>query len=65
MNKGELMQAVYSKEELRNIDSAIPMELWKKVETYSHVMNYNEPNRQGKLENMYDIAKQRNITLIE
>lgn len=59
------MAIVYTKEELNHIDSAIPIEYWGKIETYNHVMNYNEPNRMGKLENMYDIAKERNITLQE
>lgn len=57
------MKAVYTAEELKNIDSAIPIELWDEHPTFNHVMNYNEPNRMGKLENMFEVADQRNIKL--
>ena len=61
MTKGELMKSVYSKEELRNIDSAIPMEYWKTHETYWHVMNYNSGN--GVLEDMREIGKYKLIPI--
>lgn len=69
MNKGEMMKHVYSSYELRNIDAAIPKCYWDgldpsiQVDTSTHVMNYNEPNRMGKLENMELVAKERNIDL--
>lgn len=59
--KGEMMKAVYTKEELRNIDSAIPQYYWDKVDVAIHVMNYNEPHRLGVLQNMEEEAKKRNI----
>jgi len=62
-SKGDLMEAVYTKEELRNIDSAIPMELWDKVNTTTHVMNYNDKGAFGELEDMLEVAKQRNIKI--
>jgi hypothetical protein len=69
MNKGEMMKLVYSKSELYNIDSAIPMAYWNgvdksiQVDPAVHVMNYNKPNQMGKLENLEDIAKLRMIDL--
>lgn len=63
MNKGEMMRKVYSTEELRNIDSALPIQYWKLVDIAIHVMNYNEPNTLGKVENMEEIAKKRGINL--
>ena len=56
MSKGEIMQLVYSKEELRNIDSAIPLSTWKSHDSSIHVMNYNE-NRLGSLENLFEVAQ--------
>ncbi len=61
MTKGELMKSVYSKEELRNIDCAIPMEYWETHETYWHVMNYNNGN--GVLQDMRVIAEKRFIII--
>jgi hypothetical protein len=70
MNKGQMMKAVYTAKELRNIDSAIPMAYWDgknpdiQVDSAIHVMNYNEPTPYGKLENMEEVAKERGIDLI-
>lgn len=64
-----MMKLVYSAKELRNIDVAIPKVYWDgkdksiQVDTAIHVVNYNEPNRMGKLENMEEIAKERGIDL--
>lgn len=66
-----MMKLVYSEEELRNIDSAIPIEFWNgadpdiQVDPAIYVMNYNGENKSvfGCLENMEEIAKQRNIKL--
>lgn len=63
MNKGQMMKAVYTEEELRSIDSAIPMAYWDKIDTAIHVMNYNEPHTFGKLQNMETEACQRGINL--
>ena len=53
MNKGDLMKLVYSQKELRNVDSAIPKEMWDKVDTSIHVMDYNESSL-GSIVNLYD-----------
>lgn len=69
MNKGELMREVYTEEELRQIDSALPKEYWDgvnkdiQVDTFYHVMNYNDNGAFGKLEDMRVIAKQRQIKI--
>lgn len=65
MTKGQLMKLVYTKDELRNIDSGVPREIYMQpgFNSWCHVMNYNEPNRMGKLENMEEIAKERGIKL--
>ena len=62
MTKGDLMKIVYSEEELRYIDSAIPMEYWKTLETYYHVVNYNNKGL-GVLEDMRIVAKERFIII--
>lgn len=68
MNKGEMMNIVYSAGELRNIDSAIPIAYWDgkdksiQVDPAIHVMNYNKPYH-GVLQNMEVIAKERGIEL--
>lgn len=54
MSKGELMKLAYTKEELRNVDSAIPIELWNKIDTSIHVMDYNGQGCFGKLVNLED-----------
>lgn len=60
MTKGEMMKTVYTEKELRNIDSAIPMEMWKDVRVRVCVMNYND-SIFGNLENMLEVAKERKI----
>lgn len=64
MNKGEMMRKVYSERELRSIDSAIPQQLWREINTVIHVMNYNN-NNMGSLENMEEIALERGIDINE
>ena len=54
--KGELMSNTYSKDELRNIDVSLPIEISnslikKNEDTFFYVMNYNE-NIFGKVEDM-------------
>tara|TARA_R110000744_G_scaffold335246_1_gene440589 strand:- start:425 stop:694 length:270 start_codon:yes stop_codon:yes gene_type:complete len=54
--KGELMSNTYSKDELRNIDVTLPIEISnslikKNEDTFFYVMNYNE-NIFGKVEDM-------------
>jgi len=63
MNKGQKMKLIYSDEELRHIDSAIPIGLWHKIDTSIHVVNYNEPHRYGKLQNLETEAASRGIDL--
>lgn len=64
--KGELMKIIYTPDELKNIDPAIPIEIQKESNILSYwlVMNYNQDKTFGRLENMKDIAKERNINLI-
>lgn len=62
LNKGEMMKLLYTQEELRHIDSALPMHYWKKLNTYWYVMNYNH-NRMGALEDMRVVALQRGVDL--
>jgi hypothetical protein len=51
LSKGELMIIAYN-DNIRNVDSAIPLELWEKLKPYGgtfyFVMDYNE-NRLGEL----------------
>ena len=70
MTKGELMQKLYSEEELKHIDSAIPKEYWDGVNkeiqvdnTYYFVMNYNGNGPFGRLDDMREIAKERKIDI--
>lgn len=58
MTKGKLMKLVYIEEELRNVDSAIPIELWDKVDTSIHVMDYNN-SCLGELVNLQERLKQQ------
>jgi hypothetical protein len=62
MSKGELMELIYG-EGYKNIDSAIPLGLWDKINTRIHVVNYNKGH--GVLENLIKEAKRKNIVLPE
>ena len=64
------MKKVYTEEELcGKIDAGIPKCYWDgidksiQVDTYYHVMNYNEPYRGGKLDDMRIVAAERNIKI--
>ena len=61
MTKGDLMRKVYTEDELCNVDTAIPIELWKKVDTTIHVVDYNEGF--GILVNLETKAAERGITI--
>ena len=63
MTKGDFMRLVYTEDELRNIDPSLPAEIYnqKGFNSWCHVMNYNEPTPFGKLDNMFEVADQRNI----
>ena len=69
MNKGEIMKLVYSAKELKNIDTAIPMEYCiglDKIDSRIHCMNYNgDHGAFGKLENILEIAKERGVQIEE
>lgn len=65
VSKGDLMKLVYSEEELRSIDSAIPMSIWDTHKPIGHVMNYNVNRIFGECENLFDIAEQRGIKIPE
>ena len=61
MNKGELMKTKYSREQLKNIDPSLQIEIindlrTKKQDVYFFVMNYNN-SIFGKLEDMRTINK--------
>jgi len=64
-SKGDLMRALYTADEYRNLDSALPIAYWDgkdpniQVNTATHVVNYNEPHSFGKLENMMLTARAR------
>lgn len=60
MNKGELMALCYTQQELRNVDSAIPIEYWNIIDTSIHVMDYNNNGPFGKLVNLLDRLKEQN-----
>ena len=66
-NKGDLMRLVFTKEELRNVDSAIPIECWKDVDTTITVMDYNDRNECnrcfGKLTNLLELAYAKGIDI--
>ena len=65
VSKGDLMTIIYSEKELRNIDSAIPIQLWEEYPPIRHVMNYNESTIFGNCENLFEIATQRGIEVPE
>jgi|TARA_R100000750_G_scaffold9351_2_gene6307 hypothetical protein len=62
MNKGELMKAIYTADELKNIDPSLPhgweADFGYSPSSYWFVMNYNE-NVFGRLEDMRTIIKQK------
>lgn len=59
MTKGELMELVYSEDELISIDSAIPMDRWEEFPPSEHVMNYNGGSVFGKIENLIEVGMLR------
>lgn len=63
MTKGDLMKMVYTEQELKNVDSAIPMHLWEGIDTAIHVMDYNNNGAFGELVNLKELAVKRNIKI--
>jgi len=63
MTKGDLMKAVYTKEQLRHVDSAIPVQLWDKIDTSVHVVDYNAGH--GELVNLITRAATQGINIKE
>jgi hypothetical protein len=61
MTKGELMKLIFTEKELGNIDSAIPIELWDKIDTSIHVVDYNRGH--GVLTNLITKAAERGVDL--
>ena len=57
------MKLAYTEEELQNVDSAIPIEFWKDVDTSVHVMDFNGNGAFGKLVNLKERIewKKKNI----
>ena len=65
MNKGQLMQLIYTGEELKNIDASLPINILSELDNiYYFVMNYND-SVFGKLEDMRVISNQRDINIEE
>lgn len=63
MNKGQLIKLVYNKDESKNIDPSLPINILSTIDdSYFFVMNYND-NIFGKLEDMRVISKQRDISI--
>ncbi len=65
VSKGDLMKLVYTKEELRRIDSAIPIGMWETHPPIKHCMNYNDGSVFGTCENIFEIAEKRGIKVPE
>ena len=65
VSKGDLMKLIYTEEELRRIDSAIPIEMWETHPPIRHCMNYNDNTIFGKCENIFDVAEERGIEVPE
>jgi len=69
-SKGELMKEVYTEEENRRVDSAIPIAYWDgknkdiQVDPGIHVYDYNEPNTYGALVNLEERAQQQNKVIV-
>lgn len=64
MNKGQLMKKIYTEEELKNIDSAIPSSMWSSLDSTSFfVMNYNKNRIFGELEDLRVVAENRKIRI--
>jgi hypothetical protein len=63
-NKGEVMKAVYTADEIGNIDSAVPIQYWKVLDTNDHVTNHNDNGMFGKVECLSDMAVDRGIRLV-
>lgn len=61
IDKGKIMDIVYTSEERNKIDSALPhdyvmavRELLPSFDTFNYVYNYNEPNRHGAIDNIFE-----------
>lgn len=65
MNKGDLMKLVYTEAELRNVDSAIPIELWNEIDTSIYVMDYNNNGPFGKLVNLMDRLREQSAVIVQ
>ena len=64
------MERLFAKEELRNVDAAIPYECMKSrggsvdsEDTFWYVMDYNDSTVFGKLVDMRVLAKLKNINI--
>lgn len=63
MTKGEIMKKIFTDEELRSIDSAIPHGSVPPNDSFFYVMNYNKNKIFGELLDMREEALRRGITL--
>ena len=70
MTKGDLMEKLFTKEELSNVDAAFPQEYMKSrggtvdsEDSFWYVMDYNNGSVFGKLVDMRVLAKSKNINI--
>ena len=59
-SKGDFMKYVFSEGELRNIDSATPLNSWDNYPPWQHIMNYNVAGM-GTIQNLFEIANERGL----
>tara|TARA_B100001245_G_C22580548_1_gene288616 strand:+ start:178 stop:429 length:252 start_codon:yes stop_codon:yes gene_type:complete len=63
ITKTELMKLIYTEEELKHISIVTPQETWEEHPQINHVMNFNDRVLNGKLENLCEVAKERDISI--
>jgi hypothetical protein len=54
------MKLVYTEQELRHVDSAIPIQLWNGIDTSIYVMDYNKNRIFGELVNLKTRLEEQN-----
>ena len=63
MTNGELMQKLFTKDELSNVDVAIPMGWVEYEDQYWFVMDYNDGSVFGTLVDMRERAKKMGVKI--
>jgi len=59
LNKGQRMRILFTEDEIRNVDTAIPCELYKTHDTFYYCNDYNKAKAFGVLTNLVDLFKER------